>query len=128
MDKQQATQLANLLNQARHQRSWSFRDVAESSGITKSNVIRLEQGVIPNPRPETLKALADALGLDLADLYAAAGYTQPKGLPSFKPYLRSRYPGLPATAKRELADSFARIAAKHGYDARGPQLGEDETE
>jgi transcriptional regulator with XRE-family HTH domain len=105
----------------------SAREVADRSGMADSNVLRLEQGAIANPRPETLKSLADVLDLDLSDLYTAAGYVQPQGLPSFEPYLRSKYSDLPASARRELEQSFARIAAKHGYDPNGPRPGEDES-
>lgn len=128
MDKEHTQQLASLLKQAREQLGLSAKAVADRSGMADSNVIRLEQGVIAAPRPDTLKSLADALGLDLADVYAAAGYVQPKGLPSFAPYLRSKYADLPASAKVELEQSFTRIAEKYGYDADGPLPGEDEAE
>jgi hypothetical protein len=94
--------------------------------MADSNVIRLEQGAIASPRPDTLKSLADVLQLDLADVYAAAGYVQPQGLPSFAPYLRSKYGKLPASAQAELERNFARIAEKYGYDPNGPAPGEDE--
>jgi len=94
--------------------------------MADSNVIRLEQGAIANPRPETLKSLADVLGLDLADVYAAAGYVQPQGLPSFAPYLRSKYARLPKAAQQELERTFSHIVKKHGYEAHGPNPGEDE--
>ncbi|WP_082530399.1 helix-turn-helix domain-containing protein [Aeromicrobium sp. Root344] len=128
MDKKQAQALGKLLRLSREKAGLSGRELADRSGMAASNVLRLEQGTIANPRPETLKSLADVLDLDLSDLYAAAGYIQPEGLPSFAPYLRSKYSGLPASAQRELETSFAKIAAKHGYDPNGPQPGEDETE
>lgn len=128
MDTKQAQLLGKKLKEAREALGWSARHVAERSGMADSNVVRLEQGAIANPRPETLKSLADTLGLDLADLYAAAGYVQPAGLPSFAPYLRSKYADLPPSAWRELERTFHQIAAKHGYDPAGPAVGEDETE
>lgn len=128
MDKRQAKLLGKMLKSAREQLGFSAREVADRSGMADSNVLRLEQGAIANPRPETLRSLADVLQLELADLYATAGYVQPNGLPSFSPYLRSKYAGLPASAQREIEVSFAKIAAKHGYDPNGPQPGEDEDE
>lgn len=128
MDKEHSQALSELLKRTREQLGLSAREVADRSGMADSNVIRLEQGAIANPRPDTLKSLADVLHLDLADLYAAAGYVQPAGLPSFVPYLRSKYAELPASAKRELEASFEQIAAKHGFDPNGPKPGEDETE
>lgn len=126
MDKKQAQSLGKMLKQSREKLGLSAREVADRSGMADSNVLRLEQGAIANPRPETLKSLADALSLDLSDLYAAAGYVQPEGLPSFAPYLRSKYADLPASAQREIEASFKKIAAKHGYDPAGPKPGEDE--
>lgn len=127
MKNSEAIQLARLLKSARTKASLSTRDLEARSGVTASNVVRLEQGAIANPRPETLKALADVLGLDLADVYAAAGYVQPTGLPSFSPYLRSRYNDLPKAAQRELENSFKQISRKYGYVAEGPSPGEDES-
>lgn len=126
MDPKQALLLGKQLKEARNRLGLSAREVADRSGMADSNVLRLEQGAIANPRPETLKSLADALDLDLADLYAAAGYVQPTGLPSFAPYLRSKYAHLPASAQRELERTFQKIASKHGYDPSGPGSGEDE--
>ena len=128
MDNRQSRQLGTMLRTAREELGLSAREVAERSGMADSNVLRLEHGVIANPRPETLKSLADVLRLDLNDLYTTAGYVQPTGLPSFTPYLRSKYADLPASAKRELEASFERIVTKHGYDPNGPNAGEDEHE
>lgn len=126
MDAEQARRLGRQLKRARSDLGLSARQVADRSGMADSNVLGLEQGAIANPRPETLKSLADTLGIDLADLYAAAGYVQPAGLPSFAPYLRSKYADLPASAQRELESTFHKIALKHGYDPSGPNAGEDE--
>lgn len=127
MDKTQAHTLAKLLKQERRALELSAREVARRAGINDSVVVRIEQGAVPNPRPDTLKAIAEVLGLDLADVFAAAGYVQPTGLPSFTPYLRNKYGDMPAKALRELETSFAEIAAKYGYVADGPNPGQDET-
>lgn len=126
MNNSQLKALAQLLREAREGLGLSAREVGKRSGITDSNIVRLEQGAIANPRPETLKAIADVLELDLADVYAAAGYVQPDGLPSFAPYLRSKYGDLPAEAQQELERSFKTVAEKYGYDASGPKPGQDE--
>ena len=130
MSPDAATRLADLLRSARESLGYSVREVSRRSGVTNSNVVRLEQGVIPNPRPETLKAIADVLELDLADVFASIGYVQPQGLPSFTPYLRSKYGDMPEEAVQELQRYFARIVKKHGLTPEqlaGPKPGEDET-
>lgn len=85
MKPEQSTALARLLKQSRTALGLSAREVAKRCGITDSNVVRLEQDAIANPRPDTLKSLADVLRLDLANVYAATGYVQPASLPSFTP-------------------------------------------
>jgi transcriptional regulator with XRE-family HTH domain len=126
MNNQPAQDLARLLRDARLQLGISARELARQSGVTVSTISRLENGDIPQPRTDKLRPLADTLKLELADLYAAIGYEQPTALPSFTPYLRSKYADLPDTAKRELESAFDRIAKKHGYSSTGPNPGEDE--
>lgn len=118
--------LGDTLKQRRLGLHLSIREVARRSNINDANILRIERGDSAQPKPETLRALADALGIDLSDLFALSGYVQPKTLPTFAPYLRSKYADLPESAAREIEASFAAIAAKHGYDPRGPKRGEDE--
>lgn len=125
MTEQKAHNLGLIIKEARAAKGMSARDLSAQVGIAHSNVLRIEQGTLANPRPAVLEGIAAALDIELADLYAAAGYVQP-GLPSFAPYLRSKYSDLPALAQRELQQSFEAIADKYGYDARGPQPGQDE--
>ncbi len=131
MSPDAASHLAQLLKAARVKLGLSIREVGARSGITNSNIVRLEQGIIPNPRPETLKALADVLELDLADVFTSIGYVQPKGLPSLTPYLRSKYGDMPESAVQELQAYFTKLAKKHGMHTdqfSGPRPGEDEHE
>ena len=69
--------------------------------------------------------LASALGLDPLELTEKAGYGLAETLPPLKPYLRSRYPDLPAGAHRAIAE----VISKYGIDPErsGPLPGEDET-
>ncbi len=50
----------------------------------------------------------------------------PDDLPSFQPYLRSKYRDMPAGAVKDLNKAFERIIKQHGYEPDGPQDGEDE--
>lgn len=118
--------LGEQIRQAREAKSLSIRDVAEQTGIGRSTLLDLEQGNVASPNPTTLATLAEQLDLNLADLYATAGYASPKGLPAFTPYLRSKYGDLPSAAQAELTRSFEHIAKKYGYDAEGPTPGQDE--
>lgn len=126
MTNSQSNKLIRLLATARERHGFSARELAKRSGVAASNIVRLERGEIARPTTETLDALATALGLDSARLYEAAGYQRPAALPTFTPYLRSKYSGLPPAARAELASSFTTIAEKYGYDPAGPAPGQDE--
>lgn len=126
MNNSDPNSLAELLRSARQQAGLSSREVAKRAGVNVSVVLRLQDGSVASPRPDTVKAVAEVLDIDLSDAYAAAGYVPPSGLPSFSPYLRSKYADLPPAAQRELEQSFGHIAKKYGYDADGPAPGQDE--
>jgi len=119
-------QLAEVISSARKAKGLSTRAVAAEIGLDQSNIVRLENGAVTAPQPAVLAGLARVLDLDLADLYALAGYTKPSDLPAFTPYLRSKFADLPDEARDELERSFQRIAKKYGFDADGPTPGEDE--
>lgn len=92
-----------------------------------ATLARIEQGQFAAPGPDKLARIAEALGLSTADVFGLADYTVPADLPSFQPYLRGKYRGMPAAAVDDLSKAFERIVRKHGYDPAGPQDGEDET-
>ncbi|PZE75342.1 helix-turn-helix transcriptional regulator [Curtobacterium sp. MCBD17_019] len=118
--------LAGVIREARQQRGISTRGLSEKVGLDQSGIVRLEAGSISSPKPAVLSAIAETLDLDLADLYALAGYTRPSDLPAFTPYLRSKFADMPAAAQAELEASFRTIADKYGFDPDGPLNGEDE--
>ncbi len=123
VDRRNTEGLSQLLRERREKLGLRPADVARRAGVDPGGLLRAERGD-KVPTPETLSALADALGLPLADLYDAAGYPLPGQLPSIRPYLRHAY-NVPEEAAREIEDYLARIAAKYG----GPSLprdGEDE--
>ena len=126
MTEQTHAILGAFIKQARQAKGLSSHQLARAIGLAQSNIVRIEQGGIAEPKPGILAALAPVLDVPLADLYEAAGYVQPTELPTFTPYLRNRYKGLPPKARAELERSFSHIADKYGYDPNGPSSGEDE--
>lgn len=118
--------LATVIADARNAKGMSTRQLAAEIGIDQSNIVRLEQGSVAEPKPTVLEGLARVLELDLVDLYALAGYTKPSELPAFTPYLRSKFADLPEQARSEMERSFRTIADKYGFDADGPKPGQDE--
>lgn len=102
-------------------------ELARRTGIQASTILRIERGET-EPTTEKLNILAGALDLEPSVLLAAGGYDQLATLPTFTPYLRSKYPEMPDEARDDLARAFQRIAKKHGFDPTqtGPRPGEDE--
>ena len=126
MDREQAKELGRRLRARREELELSLRDLERLAGVDNGTIVRIEQGMFTAPAPDKLSRLADALGLTLADVFALADYAAPSQLPSFQPYLRSKYRDLPPEAVEQLERSFQRLAKRHGLDTAGPAPGEDE--
>lgn len=122
----QAKKLGRQLRKRRDQLGLSLRQLERLADVDNGTIARIEQGAFAAPAPDKLARIADALGLSLADVFALADYAVPGDLPSFQPYLRTKYRDMPPEAVDDLNKAFARIARKHGYDPEGPQRGEDE--
>lgn len=118
--------LSQILKKRREELGLSFGQLADATGITRGQLFKLEQGQVQKVQPRQLAALAEPLEVPLADLYDAAGFELPTELPSFTPYLRTKYRDLPPAARAELQQSFAQIARRYGYQPGGPRSGEDE--
>jgi transcriptional regulator with XRE-family HTH domain len=84
-------QLGRLLKSERERAGVTVRQLADAAGMVASTVSRLETGFIASPKPDHLQRLAQALGIDVEELYAAAGYLEPGSLPKLRPYLRTKY-------------------------------------
>jgi transcriptional regulator with XRE-family HTH domain len=126
MTPEQAKALGNYLRQARIDKGLTTRAVAAASGMDMATVVRIENGSFVAPRPDKLAAIARALDLSPTDVFARADYVDVDELPSFAPYLRSKYRDLPDTALAEMERYFERLKRQHGYDEHGPAPGEDE--
>jgi transcriptional regulator with XRE-family HTH domain len=56
-----------LIRRMREERGFSLRPFAEKSGTHFTNLSRIENGT-RHPRPQTLKRIADALGVPITDI------------------------------------------------------------
>jgi transcriptional regulator with XRE-family HTH domain len=84
-------QLGALIKAERHRAGWTVRELADAAGLVASTVSRLENGHIAEPRPNHLQRLAQALGIDVEELYVAAGHLTAGALPELRTYLRAKY-------------------------------------
>lgn len=102
------------IREAREAKGWSLRNLAASSGLAHSFISNLESGRYRTASPDKLSALARALDIPADDLLVLSGYRVPETLPSFGPYLRSRYgEQLPESAISQLNDYFELLRDKY---------------
>jgi transcriptional regulator with XRE-family HTH domain len=113
-----------MLRDYRLKRGLSMRRVAVQAGCNVATVAALEAGTILSPQPSTLKAFAEALGIELGELYAVGNWLPAQPLPSLAPYMRAKYHDLPEAAIAELERYADQLIERHG--GRGPIAREDE--
>lgn len=106
-------QLAAFIKSRRTDLGLSLNDLAERVGVSKSNMHYWETGEFA-PKPALLEPLANALDVSYEDLFAVAGIARPVGLPSYSPYLRTKYGHLPEEALIELEEHMRRLEAETG--------------
>lgn len=70
------TEIGTYIANLRTEKKWSQRELAERSGISNTEISRLEAGKRTSPTPATLRALADALQTEYRDLMKLAGYIE----------------------------------------------------
>ncbi|HEY8624117.1 MAG TPA: helix-turn-helix transcriptional regulator [Casimicrobiaceae bacterium] len=124
MSPRQAKALGKFLKERRTALGLSTRALASRSGVDMATIVRLEQGAFAEPRPDKLRAVAQALGTDVADVFAMADYTVPTEL--LVPYLHSKHRDLPPEAISKLERYAEKLARRYGIDPAGPAPGEDE--
>lgn len=55
-------------------RKLSLRELSEKSGVSHTQISRIELGQRENPKPETIQKLAEGLEVDMIELMSVAGY------------------------------------------------------
>ena len=108
-----AQQLGEMVHAARQTHGHSLRRLQQLCGVEYSYIAYLEQGRISTPDPRKLLRLAQALDLNAADLYAAAGYLDPHALPDLVPYLIAKY-DLPEPIAEQVADYVRQLHPEPG--------------
>jgi transcriptional regulator with XRE-family HTH domain len=58
----------DAVKEIRRRKGWSQKDLAEESGVGQDTISGIESGR-HEPRPSTLRKLADALGVEVADFF-----------------------------------------------------------
>lgn len=71
-----ATEIGTYISELRTEKKWSQRELADKSGISNTEISRLESGKRAKPNPATLRSLADALQAEYRELMKLAGYME----------------------------------------------------
>lgn len=118
MSPRDLSQLGHFIARYRKEAGLSQEALAAEAQVTGSTILRLERGEFARPDPEKLERIARALGFDAEDLFALAGYVAPGGLPTFGPYLRTKFgEQLPDEARQKLETYFEQIRQEYREDA-----------
>lgn len=120
-----AVKLGEYIRAQRDSLGISQRRLAARTGVHHSYLARMEAGDYAQPAPAILHRIAEALDLDPEDLFALAGHTIPRELPSFTPYLRAKY-DITDQAARELADYFRFMTERYNIRERTEPLNDTE--
>jgi transcriptional regulator with XRE-family HTH domain len=112
MNQQQARVLGNLLRAKRRELGFSTYQLAAAAGVNSSTVVRIELGQFAAPGPDKLAKFATALKMNLAEIYAKAGYIVPEGLPDLDTYLSTKYPDLSKSDLRKMELTLKELRAK----------------
>lgn len=100
--------------------SLDVRTCAEQAGIDHTYWRKLEAGQYRAPKPAFLRAIAGVLDVPLVDLYGLCGYEAADELPTFTPYLRTKYPDLPPEAVRDLEQYYDMLRKYYDIPADQP--------
>ncbi len=78
-----AETLGQYLKTVREQNKLSTRDVEKKTGITTSQLSRIECNITQEPSPTALKKLALFYNIKLIDLFQKAGYLDPEDIDAY---------------------------------------------
>src|SRR5215207_6718980 len=120
---QEESHLGNTLRERRLELNLSLSQLADSTGLHKSFLSRLESGVVRQPSADSLQRVAAALGLPETEVYGLLDDRARGQLPPLQPYLRAKY-DLPDEAIAEITAYLSHYG--HVREGPGPRDGEDE--
>jgi transcriptional regulator with XRE-family HTH domain len=68
--------IAEIIKRLREEKHYSQRKLASLSGVSNTEISRIENGQRPKPSPDVLKKLSPHLGIDYNNLMNIAGYIE----------------------------------------------------
>jgi transcriptional regulator with XRE-family HTH domain len=117
MTPEQTVQLINVLVRKREESGLSVNEVARRAEVDPGTVWRIEQGMIPTPKADSLKAIGNVLGIPSIDLFAIVGWIPSGELPSLNTYLRAKYGQLPEEAVKDIQSHIEAVMHRYGVQS-----------
>ena len=114
--KGEAGPLGRLIRQTRETAGLNQRELAESVGVSRELISRLESGACQSMSPGPLMRFAKRFNVNAADMSAAAGWLVPTDLPGFAAYLHARHPEWAGQIVDELTEFYDFVRQKHSLD------------
>lgn len=81
--EEDAIKLGNFLKEKRKEKNYTITDIESASGINRADIHRLESGQKKRLNPFQLVSLAEALNINLIDLYILVGFINEKAISDF---------------------------------------------
>jgi transcriptional regulator with XRE-family HTH domain len=82
MTPEQTVQLIKLLSNKRKESDLSVNEVARRADVDPGTLWRIEQGMIPTPKAESLLAIGEVLDIPSIDLFTIVGWMPKNELPT----------------------------------------------
>ncbi len=112
------------LREFRRRRGWSQKDLADESKVGQDTISGIESGR-HEPRPSTLRKLAEALDVEVADFFKELALPKAEA-PETGPSLLERAQDAARRDAEKTSHAFARLHASEGVSQNTSSFQEDE--
>lgn len=114
-----AETLGQYLRAIREQNKLSTRDVKKATGITTSQLSRLECSHTHNPSPAALKKLSLLYNIKLIDLFQKAGYLDSKDVEAYMETCFKGIEKLDIEDKKQIQNQIDYLIFQHEKEREG---------
>lgn len=111
--------LGQYLRSVREQNNLSTRDVEKETGITTSQLSRIECNITQNPSPIALKKLAIFYNIKLIELFQKAGYLEPEDTDTYKETCFKGIEKLSQEDKKQIQNQINYLIFQHEKEGEG---------
>lgn len=111
--------LGQYLKTVREKNKLSTRDVEKGTGITTSQLSRIECNITRNPSPIALKKLALFYNIKLIELFQKAGYLEPEDTDA---YIETYFKGIEKLSqedKKQIQNQIDYLIFQHEKEREG---------